>query len=441
MKRYIYNDLLNWKNNSDRKPLLLQGARQVGKTYIVKEFGEKEYSNFYHFNFEKNPILKTFFTENLDPETIINSLSFYIGKKIEAENTLIFFDEIQESPKAITSLKYFCDEAPEYNIISAGSLLGVSVGKKSSFPVGKVEFLSLYPMSFAEYLIAFGDELLAKELNNRKSSEPLHEALHKKLIDHLKKFLYIGGMPEVLQSFLKNNDIAKVRKIQNRILDSYKRDFSKYAEKEQTVKTSEIWNSIPYQLAKENKKFKYSDVRKNSRSSTFENSIEWLKNAGLIYVVYNISVPKLPLAGYADRSKFKIYMPDTGLLGAMLNLTSDIIIKPTELFTEYNGAFIENFVANELTIAGNKELFYWTSKNDAEVDYVIQHGNMILPLEVKSGLNKNIKSLRSYENKYSPKYIIRTSPRNHTRDNEFVNIPLYAVSGLDSLINNLINDK
>lgn len=434
MKRNVYNELLNWKNTSDRKPLLLQGARQVGKTYIVKEFGKKEYSNFYHFNFEKNPILKTFFTESLDPTTIIDSLSFYIGKKIDSKDTLIFFDEIQVSPRAITSLKYFCEEAPEYHIISAGSLLGVSVGKKSSFPVGKVNFMSMYPMSFTEYLTAFGDELLAEKLNSMESIEPLHEALHNKLIKQLKMFLYLGGMPEVLQSFLTDNDIAKVRKIQNGILDAYSRDFSKYAEKEQAVKTSEIWNSIPYQLAKENKKFKYSAVRKNSRSSTFENSIEWLKKAGLIYVVYNVSVPKLPLAGYADRSKFKLYMPDTGLLGAMLNLSSDIIIKPTELFTEYNGAFIENFVAGELTIAGNKDLFYWTSKNDAEVDYVTEYQNKIYPIEVKSGLSGSIKSLRSYADKYNPKMIIRLSPKNFIQDKEFVNIPLYSASKINKFL-------
>ncbi|MBU4486017.1 MAG: AAA family ATPase [Candidatus Delongbacteria bacterium] len=236
MKRHIYKELLNWKSNSDRKPLLLQGARQVGKTYIVKEFGKNEYSNFYHFNFEKNPVLKTFFSKNLNPETILDSLSLFIGKKIDSKNTLIFFDGIQVSPEAITSLKYFCEEAPEYHIISAGSLLGVSVGKKSSFPVGKVNFMTLYPMCFTEYLTAFGDELLSEKINSMESLEPLHEALHNKLIGQLKMFLYLGGMPEVLQSFLKDKDIAKVRKIQNRILEAYKRDFSKYADQEQNCK-------------------------------------------------------------------------------------------------------------------------------------------------------------------------------------------------------------
>jgi predicted AAA+ superfamily ATPase len=434
MKRKIYNDLLKWKNNPDRKPLLLQGARQVGKTYIVKAFGNDQYRNFHHFNFEKDPILKTFFKSSLDPKSILNSLSLYIGKKIEDSDTLIFFDEIQVSPEAITSLKYFFEEAPSFHLIAAGSLLGVSVGKKSSFPVGKVDFMTLFPMSFLEYLSAFGDELLAEELEKTTPLESLHEALHARLIEKHKLFLYLGGMPEVLQSYLQNEDIAKVRKIQYSILDAYKRDFSKYAENEQAVKTSEIWNSIPYQLAKENKKFKYSDVRKNSRAATFENSIEWLKKAGLVYPAYNISTPKLPIAGYSDRTKFKLYMSDTGLLGAMLNLTSDIIIRPSEIFSEYNGAFIENYVAAEFTAKYNKELFYWTSKNDAEVDYIIQYENDIYPVEVKSGLSRNIKSLRSYQDKYKPRLIVRLSPKNFIMDKEFINIPLYAASQVTRII-------
>ncbi len=437
MKRKIYNELLDWKNKPDRKPLLLQGARQVGKTYIVKAFGHEQYRNFHHFNFEKDPILKTFFKGSLDPKTILNSLSLYIGKKIEDSDTLIFFDEIQVSPEAITSLKYFCEEAPEFHLIAAGSLLGVSVGKKSSFPVGKVDFLTLFPMSFSEYLSAFGDELISEEIEKTTAAEPFHEALHNKLIEKHKLFLYLGGMPEVLQSYLKNGDIARVRNIQNSILDAYKRDFSKYSENEQAIKTSEIWNSIPYQLAKENKKFKYSYVRKNSRASAYENAIEWLKNAGLVYPAYNISTPKLPVAGYSDRSKFKLYMSDTGLLGAMLNLTSDIIIRPSEIFSEYNGAFIENYVAAEFMAKYNKELFYWTSKNDAEVDYVIEHQNNIYPVEVKSGLSGSIKSLRSYQDKYEPKLIIRLSPKNFIRDKEFLNIPLYAASQITRIIRSI----
>jgi len=427
MKRNLYNQLLSWKKDNKRKPLLLQGARQVGKTYLINEYGRNEYANYIYLNFEQNPDLSSLFKKELNPENIINNISLYIGQKINSVDTLIFFDEIQTVPEVLISLKYFYEQSPEYHIIAARSLLGVSIGKKNSFPVGKVNFMTLYPMNFTEYLIAFGEELLTDRLNSTQTIEPLPEILHEKLLMHLKMYLYLGGMPEVLQDYVENKDIASARKIQNEILETYKRDFSKYTDNIQAIKTSELWHSIPNQLAKENKKFKFSDVRKKARAVTFEQTIEWLKKAGLINVTYNISVPKLPLSGYADYSKFKIYLLDTGLLGAMLNLSSDIIIKPNQLYMEYNGAFIENFVAMELVASGNKELFYWTSKSDAEVDFVTQLQNEIYPLEVKSGTSRNLKSLRSYTDKYKPKLIFRTSPRNFIQDNEFINIPLYAV--------------
>ncbi|MCK4778454.1 MAG: DUF4143 domain-containing protein, partial [Actinomycetia bacterium] len=333
---------------------------------------------------------------------------------------------------AVTSLKYFYEQAPEYHLIAAGSLLGVSTGRENSFPVGKVNFITLYPMSFGEYLTAFNEEMLAKELFSGPGFKPLSDILHKKLLKHMKLYLFLGGMPEVLQDYLDNQHIVSVRQIQKEILEAYTRDFSKHTDKSQAIKTAELWHSIPYQLAKENKKFKYSAVRKNARASAFEQTIEWLRKTGLIYVVYNISVPKLPLSGYANLSKFKIYLFDTGLLGAMLDLTSDIIVKPDIFYREYNGAFIENFIATELITAGNKNLFYWTSKSDAEVDFVIQSGNEIFPIEVKSGTNRNIKSLRSYADKYKPEYIFRVSPRNFINDKDFVNIPLYAVSSINN---------
>lgn len=426
MKRTLYKNLITWKNGTKRKPLLLQGARQVGKTYLVNEFGHNEYSNYVYLNFEQNPNLVSLFKNELSPEKIINNIGLFIGRKINSTDTLLFFDEIQIAPEVLSSLKYFYEQAPEYHIIAAGSLLGVSVGKQSSFPVGKVNFMMLYPMSFIEYLIAFGEKLIAEKLVNEKKIEAVPEILHNKLLSHLKLYLYLGGMPEVLQDYIDNRDIISVRKIQNEILEAYKRDFSKYTDKKLAIKTSELWHSIPRQLVKENKKFKYSDVRKNARAVMFEQTIEWLKKAGLINVVYNISIPKLPLSGYADYSKFKIYMNDTGLLGAMLNLSSKIIIKPTELFSEYNGAFIENFVASELVASGIKDLFYWSSKSDAEVDFILQKENNIYPLEVKSGTSKNLKSIRSYENKYKPKLIYRTSARNFVQSGNFINIPLYA---------------
>lgn len=428
MKRTLYSQLLKWKNGKKRKPLLLQGARQVGKTYLVNQFGHAEYSHFIYLNFEEVPNLKTLFQDNLKPETIIENISIYTGQKIRQEDTLLFFDEIQVVPEVLTSLKYFSEYAPQYHIIAAGSLLGVSIGKHNSFPVGAVNFLTLYPMTFCEYLIANGENLLEEKINNLEKTESLPEVMHKKLLKYYKLYLFIGGMPEAVGNYIENQDMLSVRNIQNEILEAYKRDFSKYTDKSQAIKTSEIWRSIPHQLAKENKKFKYGAVRKTARSATFGQAIEWLKNAGLINVAYNIATPKLPLSGYADYSKFKVYLLDTGLLGALLNLSSSIIINPEDIFKEYNGAFIENFVAQELAAYNTERLFYWTSKSDAEVDFLIQKENKIYPLEVKSGTSLNIKSLRSYADKYKPDLIFRASPRNFIKSGDFINIPLYAVS-------------
>ena len=433
MKRKAYYDLMEWKERRDRKPLLLQGARQVGKTYLIDEFAKKEYSEYFYFNFERTPELIPLFTESLDPKIILAKLGMFTGKKIGFKDALIFFDEIQISPRTITSLKYFCEEAPEYHIIAAGSLLGVSVGKKSSFPVGKVNFMNLYPMSFLEFLNAYNDELLSELIREGKIGD-IGEIFHNKLADKLKLYLYLGGMPEVLQSYLVHQDIAEAREIQKEIIKAYKNDFSKYADAYQAVKTAEVWDSIPYQLSKENKKFKFSDVSRNARSSTYGLTITWLKNAGLVYPAYNVSVPKIPLSGYSDKSKFKLYMLDSGLLGAMLGLTSDIILKPDELFMEYNGAFIENFVATELTASGYEQLFYWSSEGKAEVDFLIKSGNSIFPVEVKSGSSRNLKSLRVYEGLYKPDRVIRVSPRVFSREKEFINIPLYAVSSVGKII-------
>jgi uncharacterized protein len=430
MKRTLYNSLLAWKISERRKPLLLQGARQVGKTFLVNQFGKNEYKNFIYLNFEQNPDLRMLFGGELSPQKIIENISLYLGRKITYAETLLFFDEIQAVPVVLTSLKYFYEETPEYHIIAAGSLLGISIGKDSSFPVGKVNFMTLYPMSFLEYLSAFGEELIVDKLVNLKQVEPFPEPIHNKLLNHLKLYMFLGGMPEVLQNYLQNKNIESVRKIQNEILEAYKRDFSKYTDKSEAIKTSEVWNSIPYQLAKEKRKFKYSEINKNSRASSYEKSIEWLNKAGLINIATNISVPKIPLSGYADNSKFKIYLLDTGLLGAMLKLSSAIILEPTRLFSEYYGAYTENLIATELIAAGLDRLYYWTSKSEAEVDFIIQKENEIYPLEVKSGLNRNIKSLRSYADKYKPVLIYRLSQRNFIQSEDFINLPLYATSFL-----------
>ncbi len=428
MKRNAYNDLLEWKNAEIRKPLLLQGARQVGKTFLVREFGKKEYDDLVYLNFEQIPDLKDLFSTSLIPSELIHNISLFIGRKISAKHTLIVFDEIQNAPNALTSLKYFHEEAPEFHIIGAGSLLGVSVGKSNSFPVGKVSFMTLYPMSFYEYLIAVGEELLATSIRNKHDFSSIPTVLHEKLLKLVKLYFFLGGMPEVIQTYIQTNDTQTARKVQLDILDAYARDFSKYAAKSQAIKTSEVWNSLPYQLAKENKKFKFSDVKKKARLSTYEQTIEWLKKAGLIHVVYNIKTAKLPLSGYADHSKFKIYLMDTGLLGAMLKLTSKTIVLGDALFSGYNGAFTENFVANELIVNGDFDLYYWTSGNMAEVDFIVQRDNFIIPIEVKSGYGKNLKSLRSFQTKYHSKRIMRISPRNFMQADDFSNLPLYAIS-------------
>ena len=434
MERSAYKQLVNWKNKKNRKPLIIQGARQVGKTYLVNEFGKNEYANFIYLNFEQDSRLESLFSSGLIPETIISNVSLYIGKKITSDNTLLFFDEIQIAPQVLSSLKYFQEQAPEYHIIAAGSLLGISIGKESSFPVGKVNFLHIYPFSFIEYLNARGEDLLVEKLSSLPNLDPLPEAIHERLLNHFKLFLFLGGMPEVIQDYIINTDIESVRIIQNEILEAYKRDFSKYTEKNQAIRVSEFWNSIPRQLAKENKKFKYSDIRKGARASSFEQSVEWLRKAGLIHVVYNISTPKKPLSAYADYSKFKVYIHDVGLLAALLGISSELIISPNEIFSEFNGAFIENYIAQELTFYENDQLHYWASKSDAEVDFVIESERDIFPVEVKSGLNRNIKSLRSYSNKFKPKSIFRISPRNLIQNNDFVNIPLYATNVLINFI-------
>ncbi len=431
MKRELYKDLIKWKESGRRKPLLLQGARQVGKTWLLKEFGKNEFSNLVYVNFEETPELSSLFEGNLQTDRIIEALNAFSGQKIVPGKTLLFMDEIQISPRAITSLKYFCEQQPELHVVAAGSLLGVSIGKESSFPVGKVNFMHLYPLSFQEFLTAVGEAVLADQLASKVDFSSIPELIHTKLDELFRKYLFVGGMPEAVLYYVEERDFVGVRTIQNEILESYSRDFSKYATTSESIRISEVWRTIPSQLAKENKKFKFSDIQKGSRFTQYASAIEWLHKAGLIQIVYNITTPKLPLSGYIEENKMKLLLLDTGLLGALLKIHSRLIISPDELFQEFNGAFVENVVGCELAIQSERELYYWTSGNSAEVDYIVgtQNGEVI-PLEVKSGLHRNIKSLRSYAEKFTPQWIYRISPRNFTQDNDFRNIPLYAVSNL-----------
>jgi len=430
MKRDIYQKLLEWKNLSRRKPLLLRGARQVGKTTILNMFGKTEYEDFAYFNFEKNRDLNDFFTSSLDPEPLLQKLSLYRNKKILPHKTLIFFDEIQESQNALESLKYFQEQANDYHIVAAGSLLGVKVGKNQSFPVGKVNFLTLYPLTFLEFLDAVGKSNLRSVIEAIERPEPIAAPFHTQLLEWLKLYFYIGGMPEAVAQYIETQDFTAVREVQNEILSAYELDFSKHAAASEVMKISAVWNSVPGQLAKENKKFIFSAVKKSARGREYEAAIQWLLDAGLIYKSYHLSTPKLPLNAYGDRDVFKVYILDVGLLAAMTDLTQKIFVDAVKIFMEFKGAFTENFIAQELMAYRDEELYYWTSGNTAEVDFVVSSGEEVLPLEVKGGVDKRKKSLLVYDQKYNPNVLPRTTLMNLKRDGKVLNYPLYAMNRL-----------
>jgi predicted AAA+ superfamily ATPase len=428
MKRNIYRNLLDWKKSDNRKPLILQGARQVGKTYILKEFGKKEYKDTAYFNFEEDPALAEFFKGKISPEKIIEKLSIYREKPILPEKTLIIFDEVQIAPEALTSLKYFQEEAGQYHIAAAGSLLGIRIGRYAPFPVGKVNFLNLYPLSFGEYLDGVGKSGLRGLLQTAAAPEPFELAFHNELLESLRLYYFIGGMPEAIAQYNRDKDLNKVRIIQNEILAAYLMDISKHATKTEAIKIASIWNSIPGQLAKENKKFKFSEISGNARARDYNESIQWLVQAGLIYKCFLIKTPKLPLSGYCEDNIFKLYLLDTGLLGAILNLSQKTIVEENRLFSEYNGAFTENYVAQELIVNGNKALYYWASDAIAEVDFVVAHNEEIFPLEVKAGTSKHKKSLTAFGEKYGSHVLSMATLRNFKQDGKVCNYPLYAVS-------------
>jgi predicted AAA+ superfamily ATPase len=427
MKRDLYKQLVAWKQSSSRKPLVLKGARQVGKTYILKKFGEGEYDKIAYFNFEEDPDLNEFFTSRLSPEKIIDNLSIYHESRISSDKTLIIFDEIQNSPLTLTSLKYFCENAPEYHIATAGSLLGVKIGQSAPFPVGKVNFLDMYPMSFGEFLDAVGKNQLRLFVEEKQDFYSIPKSFHKELIDFLKIYYFVGGMPEAVCQYIKDKDLKKVRNIQDEILSAYTIDFSKYTTKTEAIRIANIWASIPGQLARENKKFTFKQVNKNARAREYNESIQWLVDAGLVKKVNNIKTAKLPLSGYQD-DKFKLYLLDIGLLGAMIKVPQKAIIEGDRLFSEYNGAFVENYVAQEFVAHGQKDLYYWSNKHKAEVDFVVALKNRILPLEVKAGISKQKKSLRVYGEKFKPSVLSRSTLMNFKEDDNFRNYPLYAVS-------------
>ena len=434
MERLLFQELIAWKEKTNRKPLILKGVRQCGKTYLLKTFGRQCYADTAYFNFEETESLKTLFETDYDVNRILFELGLTLGRTIQRETTLIIFDEIQECGRAITALKYFCENAPEYHIVCAGSLLGIALKKQPSFPVGKVDFLTLYPMSYVEFLLANGETQLAGYLTAFKRGEKISEPVANKLATYLKQYYVTGGMPEVVQMWCETHDIEKTEKVQQMILDSYQFDFSKHAPVKDFPKILAIWQSIPEQLAKDNSKFIFGHVRKGWRAKDLEDALVWLEGAGLVYKVCRIEKPFIPMSAYADPTVFKLYLCDVGLLRKLSKLPYEVILESSALYTEFKGAMTENFVLCELLKSSENTPYYWTSGNSAEVDFVIQCGTQIVPIEVKSERNVKAKSLAEYRKKYEPVYAVKTSMRSETNGIGVLNIPLYLIGRLHALI-------
>ena len=430
MERILLEDLKKWKEKADRKPLILRGARQVGKTWLLKDFGEKCFKDICYVNFEQKDILGKVFEGTLSPKRIIEQLSIYHGKKIEPQDTLIIFDEVQELPRALTSLKYFAEEAPEYAICCAGSLLGVALHEGTSFPVGKVDFLDLYPLSFREFLLANHEDMLVDFI--LKGNRDL-QAFEEKLMDYLKKYFIIGGMPAAILKWIETQDFFEVDDVQKQLLIAYQNDFSKHAPQQMVEKIRYIWDSIPSQLAKENKKFVYGLVRTGARAREYEDALMWLSDAGEIIRTYNVSKPDVPLKAYADLKAFKVFLLDVGLLRCLGGVSPKVILEGSRIFEEFKGALTEQYVCQELQLfrrlQGN---YYWTSSSVAEIDFLVSDGMGIYPLECKAGYTMNAKSLKSYKEKYSPSWSFRTSLLPYEKNSEAhtTNLPLYMFFAL-----------
>ncbi len=425
MKRKIYDYLIKWKNLKENKmPLILYGARQVGKTYIVTEFGKNNYKNMVYVNFEQDEKIIPYFETSVSPENIIKVLENFYNTEIIPYGTLIFFDEIQNCNRALTSLKYFTEQAPEYDIIAAGSLLGVSINReKYSFPVGKVIMKTVYPLDFEEFLWANNKELLIKEIKESfGQNKPINETLHKEALELYKEFLIVGGMPMVVESYLKKTETIKYTEIQNLILSAYTADMAKYTENSQSIKTISAYESIPNQLGKENKKFQFSMIQKGARASIFGESIDWLINAGLVLKCDRTTRGDVPPNMYTDISAFKIYMSDVGLLSNKAKITSNNLNEYNQL---YRGAITENYVANQL-VQNGYELYYWETTNGSEVDFIIIKDEKIIPIEVKTSEKTKSKSLNSFIKQYKPEYSIRISSKNFGFENGIKSVPLYA---------------
>lgn len=437
MKRLILDKLLSWKKSTYRKPLILKGVRQVGKTWILKEFGQQFYDNVAYFNFDENPELKQFFQLTKDPNRILQNLMLASGQKIEPEKTLIIFDEVQDCPEVINSLKYFCENAPQYHIASAGSLLGIALAKPSSFPVGKVNFMQIDPMSFTEFLLANGDENLVDYLQSVQSIEPIPEAFFNPLSEKLKMYYVTGGMPESVLMWTQARDVRAMQDALSAIVEAYERDFAKHPQPAEFPKISMIWKSIPSQLAKENKKFLYKVVKEGARAREYEDALQWLVDARLVHKVFRSTAPGLALSAYDDLSAFKIYLVDVGLLRRLSQLAPTAFGEGNRLFTEFKGALTENFVLQTLLTQFDVMPRYWSQTNPPyEVDFLIQRNNDIFPIEVKAQTNTKSKSLKKFKELFGDqvKLRIRFSLDNLKLDGDILNIPLFMADQTDRLI-------
>lgn len=448
MKRAIYPALQAWKRSSVRKPLIIKGARQVGKTYLLKEFGRRDYEATAYLNFDRDPDLAGLFLGKLDPREIVKKISIYLGMPVLPGRTLIILDEVQNVPAAIGSLKYFQEEAPEFHVAAAGSLLGLALNKPTAFPVGKVEFLDMFPMTFGEFLEAAGRSGLREMIEGKADFVPLDEVFHRQLVDLLKVYKYVGGMPEAVARYTAGGDLLEAREVQNQILAAHELDFRKHSGSNDAVRLAAVWDSIPAQLAGENKRFLYSAVETSARAAAFKGSLQWFVEAGLVLRCARVKAPRLPLAGYREETIAKAYFFDVGLLAARLGLSPKTILEGDRLFVEYHGALAENFAAQELTAAAglgahsgsggfppHRGLFYWASEGQAEVDFLVEAERGIFPLEIKAGVSRRKRSLRVYGEKYHPRALSRATQMNFRHDGDIWNLPLYAVSRFPMIVN------
>lgn len=428
MKREAIGEMYEWKGREDRKPLILRGARQVGKTWLMKEFAAEAYSKYAYINFEDNEIIKQIFQKDFDIERILLALQLATDVVIDTD-TLIIFDELQEAPRGLTALKYFQEKAPQYHIIAAGSLLGIAMHEGDSFPVGKVDFMDLYPLTFFEFLDALGQEKL-KRLLKSKDWE-LISAFQSKLQEYLRLYYYIGGMPEVVSSFIADKDLMKVRRLQQNILDAYDRDFSKHAPVSEVPRIRMVWKSIAAQLSKENRKFIYGLLKEGARAKDFEIAIEWLRDAGLVYKVNRAKKGQMPLSAYEDFSAFKLFMLDTGLMCAMSNLPAQTLLDGNALFSDYKGALTEQYVLQQLEAIKELSIYYWSSDNSrGEIDFLLQYGADIIPVEVKAEENLQSKSLRAFVERNPGLHGVRLSMSDYREQDWLTNYPLYAIQCL-----------